>query len=650
MARQEQHLYAFGPFQVDSANRFLLRDSKPLPLTPKAFDILLLLVENHGQVLEKDRIMQAVWPDSFVEEANLTQHISTLRKVLGESPDHHDFIETIPRRGYRFVAPVSLLSPEPPEEVVVIRERTRTVIMEGDSPAAADAAPRALPPAPHFLLRSLGGLIAAAFLLLLAAVALLYFGMLKQTGGPVAVTDVKSIAVLPFKPLSGEPAPDDVLGLGMADALITKLGSLRQIAVRSTSAVRKYAQPRQDPLAAGRELSVDAVLDGSIQRSGERIRVTVQLLRLRDASTLWSGQFDERFTDIFAVQDSISQQVAAALTPQLTSLDRQRLAKRYTENTEAFQLYLMGRYFQDKRTEEGLRKGLEYFRQAIEKDPLYALAYSGLADSYLLLGNFDMLRPKEAYPLARAAAQKALSLDDSLAEAHASLAYILRCFDWDWPAAEKEFRRALALNPNYAAAHHWFAISLAGFGRSEESFREIARAKELDPLSLPILTSAGWIYYLFRRNDLAIAELQKALEMDPHYPRAHFLLGQVFEQQRMFPKAVAEIEKALGSPRPGDPHASLGYIYALTGRRAKAEKILREMTQLSRRRYVPAEYFAEIYIALGERDRAFEWLEQAFEQREAYLCYINVEPRYDSLRSDPRFRALLLRMSFPANR
>ncbi|MGH9934631.1 MAG: winged helix-turn-helix domain-containing protein, partial [Blastocatellia bacterium] len=506
MTRLSPQFYEFGPYRLDPAERILLRDGHPVPLTLKAFDLLLALVENNGHIVEKEALLKAVWPDSFVEEGVLSVNVFKLRKTLGEN-EGLKFIETVPKRGYRFVAAV------------------KTVYIE---PAPLTATP-------------IGGVII-------------------------------SIAVLPFRSL-GADGSDDYLGLGMADALITRLSNIRRLVVRPTSAVRKYTGPAQDAQAVARDLMVESVLEGSFRRSGERIRVTVQLISPHASAPLWAEKFDEQFTDIFAVEDSISAQVALSLLQQLSGEEERRLAKRQTANAEAYRLYLKGRYFWNKRTEAGLRKGIEYFQQALEIDPHYALAWAGIADSYLLGANTQT--PREAMPKAKAAALRALELDDTLAEAHASLARIRMFFDWDWAGAESEFTRALELNPNYTTARQWFANYLIAMGRAPEAIAQINLAQELDPLSLIINTARGWIYYFARQYDQALEQYQRVLEMDSSFVMAQREIGMIYERKGMYAEAIAATHQAISlSGENAIVLCLLGRFYAAAGQRDEAEQVI----------------------------------------------------------------------------
>ncbi len=493
-------MYAFGPFLLDTRERRLLRDGKVVPLTLKAFDLLRVLVENQGHLLRKEELLAQVWPDAIVEENNLTVTIAALRKALDEGPADRRYIETVPRRGYRFVADFHP-SAEP-------------------APAAPSRRGRAARP-----------LALAAVVMALAAAAALAW--LWRHSPPAGNAPVRSMAVLPFRSLTND---GEYLGLGMADALITRLGRT-SLLVRSTGAVQKYAVPGLDPVAAGRELQVDSVLEGSIQTSGDQLRTTVRLLRVGDGSTLWAGTFDERLPDIFSVQDSISQRVVEALALQLTEAQRSRLTRRDTSDSEAYQLYLRGRFFWNKRTRDGFERGVASFRQAVAKDPAYALAYAGLADSHIGMTFYHYASPHAAMPLAREAAQKALEIDDSLAEAHASLAHVKTNYEWDWAEAERLSRKAIALEPDYATAHQWYGVHyLAPMGRLEEAIAETRRAQQLDPLSAVFNAFVGASLYFARRYDEAIDECRKTIDLHPDFGVAHWYLGRAYLQKRQDPR------------------------------------------------------------------------------------------------------------------
>ncbi|HVR27554.1 MAG TPA: tetratricopeptide repeat protein [Candidatus Polarisedimenticolia bacterium] len=623
--------FAFGPFVLDPVAHDLLRDGQAVPLTPKAFDVLLVLVQNHGRLLDKEELIRAVWPDTFVEEGNLYVMVSILRKVFGE----HGYIHTVPKHGYRFVGEITLL---PVEEALGPEENT--------VPA----------PAPHEAVTRRGSNSELAVLTFRVACVVAVVGGILLTVGiwsrteptihGVKRSEIRSLAVLPFETM-GASTGDENLGLGMADALITKLDSAGQVTTRPTRAIQKYQNIAQDPRAVGREQNVDAVLDGSIQRSTDRVRVTARLIRVGDGVQLWSDTFEEQFTSFFAVEDAVSARVAGSIQAALTGEPNERLAKRPASSGEAYQAYLRGRYFWNERTSDGLKKGLNNFRRAIELDPGYPEAYAGIADSYAMLGLYTVLPPNEAFPKAKAAAIHALELDSTLAEAHATLGFVHFYYDWDGAAAEKEFASALQGNPHYAMAHSWRGFNLAVMGRLSEAIREATLAQTDDPLSAIVGTNAAWVYFLARQNDKAIETLESVIEMDPNFPRAHFRLGNIYEHQGQYDRAIAEYEKAVQLSA-GDTYyeASLGHAYAMSGMVAEAEKSLQHLEEQSARRYVPPYGIALIYLGMGNKHHGLEWLERASADRSTSMAYLRVDPTLNSLRSEPRFASLVKQTNF----
>lgn len=651
MNRPAQRSYEFGPFRLDPAEHVLLRDGAPVALRPKEFAVLLVLVENHGHVLTKDQLLKAVWPGQFVEEGNLNRHVSSLRRVLGEIFEEPQYVETVPKVGYRFVAPVREFRNQG-AGIVIERHTIARIVTEEEEVPNGNGVVEPAPESKALLAsgakdvnrrRSLA-LAAALVLLVGTTLALAYAWRSRNSQETKTLASVRSLAVLPFKSIGAEEE-DEYLGLGMADALITKLSNIQEINIRPTSAVRKYGAPDQDPVAAGRELRVEAVIEGSVQRVGGRIRVTVQLVSVRDSRPLWAEKFDEQITDIFALQDRISEQVGRTLMQSLSSRERQQLTKRYTDNSEAYQLYLKGRFFWNKRTVEALKKGIGYFNEAVEKDPSYALAYVGLADSYSLLSDYDGLPPKEAYPQAKKAAEKALALDEQLAEAHAALGLIKTSYDWDWPGAEKEYRRAIELNPNYETAHQWYGEYLSGMGRHQEAITEIRRAKEINPVSLIINAVEVSVLYIAREYDQAIAQGQKALEMDPNFAEVYGYLRRCYDQKGMYKEAIAarQMRRKLAGFDAAET-AALREAAAATSSRVYWQKRLEQELEESKRELSSAFDMAEIFAQLGEKDQAFKWLEMAYEERSVMMMYLKVLPNLDPLRSDPRFAALLRRV------
>lgn len=652
-SRSAKRLYGFGPFRLDPAEHILLRDGEPVPLRPKEFAVLLALVENHGHVLTKDELLKEGWPGQFVEEGNLNRHISTLRRVLGDSTDEPLYVETVPKVGYRFVAPVREIR-DRSADMVIERHTIARIVTEEEEEAQGRGESEPAVESKALLTRGekekeVSGrrrlaLGAVGVLLVGLTLALTYMWSSRKSQGTRTGATVRSLAVLPFKPI-GAGDEDEYLGLGMADALITKLSNIREINIRPTSAVRKYGAQNQDPVAAGRELHVEAVIEGSVQRVGEQVRVTVQLVSVGDGMPLWAEKFDEPFTNIFEVQDRISEQVARALTLTLSSAEKGLLTKRYTAKSEAYQLYLKGRYFWNKRTVDGLKKGISYFNEAVEKDPSYALAYVGLADSYSLLGDYNGLLPVQAYPQARKAAAQALELDERLAEAHAALAVIKASYDWDWPGAEREYRRAIELNPNYENAHQWYAEYLSGMGRHEEAITEIRRAREINPVSLIINAVEAWILYHAREYDQAITQGQKVVGMDPHFAEVYEYLKRCYDQKGMYREAIAarQMRRKLAG-YDAEETAALREAAAATSARVYWRKRLEQEVEESKRELSTAFDMAEIFAQLGEKDQALAWLERAYEERYHMMMYLKVAPNLDPLRSEPRFADLLLRV------
>ena len=610
-----------------------------VPLTPKVFDTLLFFVRHRGTVLEKEELMAALWPDAFVEENNLTQSVSSLRRALGEARGENRYIVTVPGHGYRFAAEVTTIAsadggPLAAEEIAPVKEDDEAeVSLPGATAAAGSRVGRRM------------SVVQLVLLVGLAAVVLVIAGhyLWRGSAPSPSTRQVRTIAVLPFKPLVPE-GRDEALELGMADTLVARLSNIRQVVVSPISSVRRYAGLEQSPLVAGRELGVDAVLDGTIQKSGDRVRVTARLTSVGDGGALWTGQFDERFADIFQVQDSISERVAGELVPQLTGEERKMLAKRYTDNAEAYELYVKGRFFWGKRTREGDEQALEYFQQALTRDPDYALAHAGLAEYYRALSLSRDVASSEAMPRAKEEAEKALRLDERLAEAHTALGWIKFFYDWDWEGSEREHRKALEINPNLPAAHVAYANLLSCLGRHNEALAEMERAHRLDPLSPLGGALHGQSLYLARRYPEAVEHLQRALEINPDFWIALLHLGKSFERMERYDEALAAFRKA-AETGPTETLSLTGFTYAVSGRKQDGDRILRELVAKRERSYVPPYNLAMLYNGLGNTDEALNWLERAYEERDPHLVFLGAEPSWDSLRADPRYTDLMKRMA-----
>ncbi len=566
MRENSRLYYEFGPFRLDEKERRLLREGEEVMfsengrsdrLTPKAFDLLLLLVKQSGQMVGREELMERIWPGTFVEDNRISDNISTLRKFLGDRTRNPQFIETIPKHGYRFLADVREVRGE---TIALLDHTTRMMIEEElDMPPAdgmesnandlhRQSVTSATRPARAWQRRLNPLVIGLACVLVGGLSFAAYFALNGRPEQPAGQEPrAKSIAILPFKPLVSSSS-DPYLELGVTDALINKLTNIRQITVRPTSSVMKYAGEGHDLRAAGEELKVDVLLDGKLQRAGDRIRLSVQLLRASDSTPLWADNFDERFTNIFAVQDAISERVAAALALNLTGEEKKGLAKRYTENVEAYHLYLKGHHHWSTFQQAGLLISINYYNEALKKDPNYALAYSGLSTSYSVIGIYGPLSAREAMPKARAAAQRALELDENLAEAHTALGAVKILYEWDWAGGEREFKRAMELNPNYPDAHNLYAYYLQAMGKGDDAVVELKRAKELAPeWRVP---NNDYLSALFsaRRYDEAIEQSRQVLKLDPNNYFAFGILGQAHTQQGRYEEATSELQHAVNLP------------------------------------------------------------------------------------------------------
>jgi DNA-binding winged helix-turn-helix (wHTH) protein/TolB-like protein/Tfp pilus assembly protein PilF len=640
MASRVRYLYEFGTYRLDVVERLLLREGKPVEVTAKVFDLLVMMVENQGKLMEKSQLLETLWPDSFVEEVNLSVNMSALRRALGESASEPQFIETVPKRGYRFIGAVkSQIVPEgepvagsetPPASTSLPNRNAFAQTTVDELPTSATLAKgRRLAGRP-------GVLIAAAMIVVIVPVAA-YLLLQRSRPDKTAPSGIRTIAVLPFKTLAADDA-DQALGLGMADALITRLGSLPQLIVRPTSTVIKYSDAGKDPLEAGRELGVEAILDGRVQRDDKKIRVTARLLSVRDGSSLWVGKFDDFFTNLFALQDSISEKMAEALSLRLTSDEQQLLTRRHTENTEAYQRYLEGRYFYFKYEFE---KSAGLYESAIERDSDYAAAYAGVAASYLGLATTTAKR-QEMRDKAIAAANKALALDPNLDEAHNAMGWVRFLGNWDWAGSEVSLRRAIELNPNNADARINYSSLLITLGRFDEGLRESERAYQLDPVSGDVLLNYAYNLLLARRYDQAVERAARMTELDPHHPSLVRMLIHIYAGSSLFERAIAEADK-LSSLDKEKQNPYLAAAYVAMGRRATAEALLQHL--LSKAGSAGGNYSVAVaYAALGDKKHALDWLEKAYEARDNQMIHIKVDSTLDGLRDESRYVALLRRM------
>jgi TolB-like protein/DNA-binding winged helix-turn-helix (wHTH) protein len=633
MAQPDSHSYEFGRFRLKTAERILLREGELVPLTPKVFDILITLVENRGQVVAKDDLMKRVWPSTYVEEGNLTQNVSLLRKALGESPGGVQFIETVPRRGYRFVGdineswdgvPLNGPTPAPVVEAETVSHQDNS---SGSMPVVSIPAGTSRFPwlkrSPRF------ALVAGA--VVVAIVGLVYFTSGKAVNGEA----IQSIAVLPFVDESSDPDAQ-YINDKIAESLINSLSKLPQLRVVPRSVVANYKGKEIDPRKVGQELNVRAVVTGRMRRHGDIISIQADLIDLENVAQLWGQHYDHKLSDVLLVQDDISRDIFENLRLKLNVDEKKQL--------EAYGLYLKGRNAWNKRTGDALLQAIDFFNQAIKIDPNNSASYAGLADCYNMLVVYGRLQPKEGFPKAKEAALKALEIDEGSAEAHTSLAFIHFRWDWDRAATEREFQTAIRLKPAYAPAHQWYSSYLVAVERFDEATAEAKRTQELEPLSFVASSHLGWIYYLSGRNDEAIEQCKKILELDPSSFPARRYLGLAYESKGMYAEAIAEFQtgvKLSGSPL---MLALLGHAYAASGKRADAQHVLSDLQQLQDQRYVSPYTVAAIYAGLGDKEQAFKWLDSAVEIRDIWLMNLKVDPVFAKLRSERKFTDILARI------
>ncbi len=635
MNAERKKILCFAEFELDGGKRRLSRAGEPLALNAKAFDLLVFLAENAGRIISKEEILNAVWENQFVEEANLAVQISTLRKVLGERTDAPRFLATIPGKGYKFIGDVQNA------------DENDSIERRGSGRGAADETEESPPAdAEQFLKRKLQNrkavfaLAGLGLLVLIGFVGFRYFNA-------VSKTPINSIAVLPFINQSGD-ATTEYLSDGLAESVIYSLSQISELRVMSRNSSFRYKGKETDAKTVGGELNAQAILTGRIVQIGDTLSVSVELVSANDNSVIWGERFTRQMSDVEKLQTDIAQAALQKMRLNLSGADERRFKKSQTDDPEAYQLYLTGRYHLNRLTDEGFLKGLDYFGQAIHKDPNYALAYVGLADAYNILSGWNAISPKEGFPKARAAATKALEIDDELAEAHTALGTVKHFYDWDWQGAEREFKRAIEINPNYADAHKMYAFYLSAMGRFDEALAEMKRAQELDPLSLEKIAGAGDILRYQRQYDQAIEKYQKALEMDSNSGFAHWAIGNAYVNQGMYLEAIAEYQKAipLSGDSPDEP-ASLGYAFALSGKGKEAFQIIDDLKRRSKESYIPPTLIAMVYAGLGENEQAFEWLDKAYDGQDSNLVYLKVDPMFDNLRSDPRYANLWRRVGLP---
>ena len=623
--------YRFGEFLLEPAERRLTRSGQAIDLPPKIFDALNLLVSRSGHLVSKDDFYALLWPRLVVSEGTLNKCIWQLRRALGDADSR--WIETVPKQGYRFVTDVMASTP-----TAAAAMPTAAASEAHGAQHAADAG-AAIEPATNATQRTRHA-PRLVLMLGLIAVGLAATWLWQSRHASMPPPAITNIAVLPFKPLLPD-SRDEALELGMADTLIAKLSRSKRIAVSSLNAVRRFGRIDQDPLAAGRELGVGAVLEGRLQRDGDSIRFNARLLKVADGSALWSGTFDDTFTNVFAVQDAIAEQAAVALALQLDPAERHALGRHYTENAAAYRLYITARYTMAKATRSNIYRSIDLFRQAIDLDPAYALAYAGLGEAYRRLPITSDVEPKEAFPLAKAAAVKALEIDDSIGEAHAVLGWVALWYDWNQEQAGREFRRALNVNPEAAETRIGYALLLSETGHATQAVAEAKRARALEPLS-PLIRSLA---AMFIEPEAALADLDKTLAMSPNFWIAHLARGWLYLDAKRYDDAIAEFAAARDQSEGSLQAVSmLGYAFARANRKQQAQQILDELLARSQQGYVPPVSIATVYAGLGDTDKAITWLNFACDVRDVRLAYLKTDHRWDPLRNDPRFIAVAERV------
>src|SRR6267143_1309877 len=622
--------YTFGKFRLDRRSRVLSCSGELVALYPKAIDVLVFLVEKHGNVATKEELLEGVWPGTFVEESTLTRSISVLRKALGDTPEGHSYILTVPKRGYQFVA--------------MVRE---------ENADAASLAPSLDKPIPENsrpsvpVQRWLSALIAGGVLsILLVAGGWLYWSRFRARQAPARIM----IAVLPVQNLTGD-ADREYISDGLTEGIIAQLGRINpeRLGVIARTSAMTYKHSPKTVSQIGAELHVEYIIESSLRQSGDRLRITTQLIRVNDQTHLWSQDYDRARRDLVTLQDDFANAVASGIRLELAAASHQPLPNAHSTNPDAYLAYLEGRFYWNQRSVPALERAIVHLRQATQLDTNYALAYSGLADAYCSLGVIGDVAAGEVFPKARIAAERALALDSSLAEAHTSLASVKFSYDWDWNGAEAEFKRAIALNPNYATAHQWYGQFLRLMGREKEAIAEEEKSLNLDPLSLIINVEAGLPYFYLDRYDEALQHYRKALEMEPNFALAHHDIVWVFEAQGKYPEAIEEFERAVQISDVAALWSALGHAYGMAGRKQDATRVLRRLEELSKKHYVAPTYESTVYLGLGEYDRAMDLLEKSYDERCWGMLWFRIGHRVKPLRGTARFEQLLQKMNFPAD-
>jgi TolB-like protein/DNA-binding winged helix-turn-helix (wHTH) protein/Flp pilus assembly protein TadD len=633
-AAQPFRRFKFGVFEADLRTGELTKFGKRVRLQEQPFQLLAMLLEKPGELVIREELHERLWPKTIVDfDHGLNKAISKVREALGDSAENPRFVETVASRGYRFLADVA--------------------VVQGGQPGTADDLARHEAPGPRrpidastsarWPAHTFGWMLSGFGITLALAVFLSWF--FYSWRHPLST--IHSLAVLPLENLSND-ASQEYFADGMTDELITHLGQISAIRVISRTSAMTYKNAHKPLAEIARELNVDAVVEGSVLHSGERVRIVAQLIQVPADKQIWAESYEGDFRDTLALQSRVARSIAAQIRATLNRQEQVALEKSKAVNPEAYEAYLKGRYFLNKRSGDGLRTAVEYFKRAIETDSAYAEAYSGLADAYALSGDwkYGVLSPQDAFPKAKAAATKALALDESLGEAHASLAYALDLYGWDWEAAETEYKRAINLNVGYATAHQWYSWHLIMMGRNSEAIAELREAESLDPLSLIIGADVADALSVAHRFDEAEQQSRKTLQLDPNFAVGHYELGQALEQKQMHDQAIAEFQRAIEiSGHSGAFDSNLGNAYAVSGRREEAIKIVKDLESRHDQNPSLDADIALVYVGLGDQDQAISWLNKGYEAR--FKASILLRPALDPLRSDARFKELMRRVGLP---
>jgi TolB-like protein/DNA-binding winged helix-turn-helix (wHTH) protein/tetratricopeptide (TPR) repeat protein len=650
-------LFRFGVFEIDMEAAELRKQGRRLKLQEQPFQILLLLLEHRGGLVSRDELKRKLWPDhTFVDfDHSLNTAVMRLREVLGDSSDNPRFIETVPKHGYRFIAPIDVITApiqETPVQVHVASPVPPSAVppsagAEGlhkeTTQASGIESPKEQPASLHRIIKTTG-IIGVAAALILGITA---YSIHEVKASRAKSQRITSLVVLPLENVSGDK-DQDYFADGMTDELIAHLAKIRALRIISRTTAMAYKDNRKPLSEIARNLNVDGVVEGTVLRAGNRVRITAELVQVSTDRQIWAESYESPVGDILTLQGQVASAIVNQITVQLTPDDQKRLASDPRPvNPEAYEDYLKGRYYWNKRSDEGISRAIEYFLAATQKDPNYALGYAGLADCYSVVGStiVGTMPPAEAGLKAKEAAQKALEIDNSLGEAETSLASVRFNYDWDWPAAASGFQRAIELNPSYATAYQRYSLYLIAMGRAQESVEQINLARRLDPLSLSINFSLGWRLYMARHYEQAIQQLRNTLEMDPNFALAHLVLGETFEQQGDYSQAIAQLQKATAiSPNSPLMLAGLGHAFGVAQKPAEARVLLIQLMEQSKRQYVAPFYIALVHAGLGESDNALDWLEKAYADHSNGLLFIKVDPELDTLRSNPRFKTLQAKM------